>query len=111
MNKSPLAYVAISQASVKPHAMDPTTDYENVVQEMTSRAPHDQYVYGEDNKTLWQILHDELKEHPSYTSIKSFAHTQNGRAAYLALTLHNLGEYRNYTVLEEAEDNLKNVSI
>ena len=41
--------------------------------------------------------------------IRSFDRTQNGRAAYLALTLHNLVEYRNHTVLEEAEDNLNNV--
>ena len=53
MNKSPLTYVAISQVEVKPHAMDPATDYENVDQEMTSRASHDQYVYSADNKTLW----------------------------------------------------------
>ena len=31
-NKCPLAYVAIYQVAVKPHAMDPATDYENVDQ-------------------------------------------------------------------------------
>ena len=36
VNKCPLAYVAIYQVAVKPHAMDPATDYENVDQEMTS---------------------------------------------------------------------------
>ena len=76
---------------------------------MTSRAPHDQYVYGAYNKNLWHILHDVLKDQPSYTSIRSLACTQNGRAEYLALTLHNLGEYQNHTVLEEAEDNLNDV--
>ena len=76
---------------------------------MTSRAPHDQFVYGANNKTLWQILHDALKYHPSYPSIRYFTRTQNGRAAYLTLALHNLREYRNHTVLEEAEDNLNNV--
>ena len=76
---------------------------------MTSIAPQDQYLYGADNKTLWHILYDALKKHPSYTSIRSFSRTQNGRAEYLALTLHNLGEYRNHTVLEEAEDNLNNI--
>ena len=75
---------------------------------MTSRAPHDQYVYGADNKTLWHILHDALKDHPSYTSIISFGHTQNGRASYIALALHDLGESRNCTVLKEAEYNLNN---
>ena len=76
---------------------------------MTSQAPHEQYVYGADNGTLWHILHDSLKDHPSYTSIQSFAHNQNGQAAYIALTLRNLVESRNHTVLEEAEDNLNNV--
>ena len=49
---TPLVYVAIYQAEVKPHAMDPAIDDENVYQEITSRAPHDQYVYDADNKTL-----------------------------------------------------------
>ena len=107
-NNPPLAHVTRSQAVVKPHATDTATDYENVDQEMTSRAPYDQYVYSADNKTLWYILHDALKDHPSYTSIRSFRHTQNVSTAYLALALHNLGEYRNHTVLKEAEDDLNN---
>ena len=92
MNKFPLAYVARPQVAVKPHAMDPATNDENVDQEMTSQALHEQYVFGANNKTLWHILHDVLQDHPSYTSIRFLARTQNGRAAYIALTLHNLGE-------------------
>ena len=76
VNKCPLAYVARYQVAVKPHAMDPATDDENVDQEMTSRAPHDHYVYGADNKNLWHILNDALKDHPSYTPIRSFTRTQ-----------------------------------
>ena len=64
MNKSPLAYVAISKVAVKQHATDPATNDENVDKEMTSQSPHDQYVYGEYTKTLWHILHDALKDHP-----------------------------------------------
>ena len=51
VNKSPLAYVARSQVAGYPHAMDPAIDYEIFNQEMTSRAPHDQYTYGAENKT------------------------------------------------------------
>ena len=40
-NNPPLAYVERSQVAVKPHAMDPADDYEDVDQEMTARAPHD----------------------------------------------------------------------
>ena len=76
---------------------------------MTSQAPHDQFVYGADNKTLWHILNDALKSHPSYTSSRYFAHTHNGRAAYIALTLHNLGESQNHTVLKEVEEKLNNI--
>ena len=91
VHKCPLAYVARAQVAGKPHAKDPATDYGNVDQEMTSLAPYDQYVYSADNKTLWHILNYSLKDHPSYTSIRSFARTQNGRTEYLALTLYNLG--------------------
>ena len=90
VNTFPLAYLARSQVAVKPRATDPDTEYENVDQEMTLQAPHYQYVYVADNKTLWRIINDALKDHPSYTSIRSFARTQNGQAAYLALALHNL---------------------
>ena len=109
MNKSPIAYVAREQVAVKPHAADPAAEYENVDQDMTSQAPHDQYVYGLDNNTIWLVIHDALKDHPYYTSIRSFARTQNVWAAYLSLTIHNLGEYRNHMIFEEAEDNLNNV--
>ena len=51
VNKFPLAYVAMSHVAVKPHAMNPTIDDEIVNKKMTSLAPHDQYVYGVDNKT------------------------------------------------------------
>ena len=76
---------------------------------MTSPAPYNQYLYGADNKTLWHILHDALKDHPLYISIRSFTRMQNGGAAYLALVIHNLGEYRNHTVFKEAEEKLNNV--
>ena len=92
VNKRPLVYVARAQVAVKLHAIYPANYYENVDKEMTSRAPHDQCVYGADNKTLWHILHNSLKDHPSHTSIRSFSCTQNGRAEYLTLALHNLGE-------------------
>ena len=64
VNKCPLGYVARSQVAVKPHAMNPAINYENFDQKMTSRAPHDQYIYGADNKTLWHILLYALKDHP-----------------------------------------------
>ena len=97
VNKCPLSYVARTQISVKPHATDPDTDYEEVDQEMTPQSPHDQCIYCAENKTLWHILHDALKYHSSYTSIRSFARTHNGRSEYLFLVLHNLGESLNYT--------------
>ena len=109
VNKFPLAYVAKAQVAVKPHATDPATDYENVDQEMTSQSPHNQYVHCADKNILWHNLHDGLKDHPLYISIRSFVSTHNVRAAYLALTLHNLGKPRNHTVLEEVEGNLNNV--
>ena len=55
VNKWTLAYVARAHEVVKPYAMDTTNEYENVDQEMTSRAPHDQYLYCAYNKTLWHI--------------------------------------------------------
>ena len=64
VNKCPLSYVARTQISVKPHATDPDTNYEKVDQEMTPQAPHVQCIYCAENKTLWYILHDAIKDHP-----------------------------------------------
>ena len=50
-----IANVERAKVLVKPHAEDPDTAYENIDQEMTSRAPHDQYLYCAYNKTLWHI--------------------------------------------------------
>ncbi len=61
--------------AVSPHADDHSTGYENIDIEIISRAPHDKYVYGADSRSLWHVLHDALKDHPSYTSIRSFART------------------------------------
>ena len=55
VNKCPLADVVGYKVAVKPYAIDPAIDDENVNKEMTSREPHDQYVYGAENKTLWHI--------------------------------------------------------
>ena len=72
VNKFLLVYIARFQVVVKPHSIDPATKYENVDQEITSRASHDQYLYVADNKTLWHILHHALKYHSSYTPIRYF---------------------------------------
>ena len=89
VNKCPLGYVKRDLVVVTAHEDDPSTGYANIDEEMTARAPRNQFVYGVDNRALWYILHVVLKDHPSYTSIRSFARTQNGREAYLALILHN----------------------
>ena len=110
VNKTPLAYVKRESVAVLGHADDPSTGYANVDEEMIARAPHDLYVFGADSKSLWHVLHDSLKDHPAYTSIRAFSRTQDGRGAHMSLVLHNLGESRNSSVLEEAEDNLNNVT-
>ena len=72
VNKCPLAYVARSQVEVKAHAMDPAIDYENVDQEMTSRAPHYQYVYGTDNKTRVNMEQNVKKIAPYWLFLREY---------------------------------------
>ena len=52
VNQVPLAYVTRVDVAVRPHTDDPTADYPNIDSEMTARAPHDQYVYVTNNRTL-----------------------------------------------------------
>ena len=64
VNKCPLGYVKRDIVAVPEHADDPSIGYANMDEEMTARAPHDQYVYSADNRALWHILHVALKDHP-----------------------------------------------
>ena len=52
VNKCPLGYVKRDIIVVTAHVYDPTIGYANINKEMTTRAPHDQYVYGVDNRAL-----------------------------------------------------------
>ena len=61
VNKCPLSYVKRNLVAVTVHANDPSIGYANIDEGMTAHAPHDQYVYGADNKALWHILHVALK--------------------------------------------------
>ena len=61
---------------------------------MTQLCPDGTQTYGQDNRSVWQILHNTLKDHHSYTSIRRFARSQNNRAAYFALKQNHFGPNR-----------------
>ena len=67
--------------NILPDARDDATNYTTVIDEMIARCPHGTYEYQQDNATLWHILYDALKDHPSYTTIRRHSRTTNGRDA------------------------------
>jgi hypothetical protein len=59
---------------------------------MIMRARHEGTPYQQDNKLVWAMLRAVFHGGPGWNWISSFARTTDGRAAYLAVKLHYLGE-------------------
>jgi hypothetical protein len=93
----PLAYVVRKEEEVQPHIQDPLANYPIIQDEMIGRAPHKDIdgdrtlLFNTDNKKVWTIIHELVRNHKCYTYIKGFARARDGRAAFLALRDHYLG--------------------
>jgi hypothetical protein len=95
MAKAPLAYVVRDLVNVPPHAHDPSTEYATVQEEMVARMPHTHNLYREDNIAVWDIIHNSIHDSEAFSWVKRCERRRDGRAAYLALTAHYLGDAKN----------------
>ena len=57
---------------VLPCAENPSGHYTTMDLEMVHKIPHTHNLYEFDSKTVYNILHKTLVNHPSYTSMRSF---------------------------------------
>jgi hypothetical protein len=60
--------------------------------EMIQRACHTGNAFQQDNRLVWTMLRTVFHGGPGWNWILSFSRTSNGRAAYLAVKSHYLGE-------------------
>ena len=84
--------------------------HESLVEELISYAEHSGPAFKTDNATVYRILQDSLAGTQYISSIKPFQGRRNGRGAYEALILHNLGNSKWEKVVEVAETYVNNRS-
>ena len=104
----PLAYVTRLQVEVLPEEDDNAT--ENWDQELIRRTSHNPTVNGtyvQDNQTVFQILFTICHEGASFTWIRKFQRTSDGRGAYFAFKSHYLGKSFQETITAKAEKRLE----
>ena len=113
VTKIPLAYVL--RADEAPTA-DPATGWPTMQDEMIGRAPIRNatggyaQTYLTDRETVWNKIADLTRTLPCWTYVKPAQRTRDGRAAFLALKNHFLGENVIDTFASSAEAKLANLT-
>jgi hypothetical protein len=101
---STLDYVIRQEVEVKPHASDPSENYDIVDLEMTARAPNTGRTFQDDKQKVWDILSNMCAKHPCWVYIKPAQKGNNGRLAYELLFDHYLGP-KNVGNMDNAAEN------
>ena len=106
VRKIPLSYTIRQTTNVETDAEDPSTNYTEIHSEMIARADHSHPSFNNDNALVWSLIHECLKETPYYISIRSFARSRDGRRAFNALCMHNLGSSKWELIIQKAEHSM-----
>jgi hypothetical protein len=69
---------------------DPGLFRPTIDMELVRRARHDDDVFVENNKKVWQMIRAVTHKTDAWSVVKTFARTENGRGAYFAL----VGQYK-----------------
>ena len=86
----PLAY--ITRDTVTLPAVDLGFGQPSYYDKMIDRAPHTVVSYQHDKVTVWNVIRHVTHGGPAWNWVSSFSRTFDGRAAYLALKSHYLGD-------------------
>lgn len=86
----PLAYVTRENAALP--AVDPGFGLPTFAEEMISRAPLHGVSYQRDNTVVWNVIRHVTHGGPAWNWVSSHQRACDGRAAYMALKVHYLGE-------------------
>ena len=111
----PLAYIICEKLEVPPEAEDPldNTSYYgksgSLIQELVERVPHSGPIYRADNNRVFMKISEAVKGTSCESTVKAFARTKDGRAAYLALISNHAGEVKYRALLKSSMHYLQNV--
>jgi hypothetical protein len=70
--------------------------------------PHTHMAYQEDNIAVWDIICTSIHATEALSWIKRCERRRNGRAAYIALTSHYLGDAKNEALRNAADNKILN---
>ena len=89
----PLAAYVRENPDVQPETTDPNGfGTPTILAEMIRRASHQGPTATTDMVAVWEVIWHITHDGPGWGWVMSFARTRNGRAAYLALKTHYLGD-------------------
>ena len=75
----------------------------SMMEELVLYAAHAGASYKADNATVFRLIQNAVADTSHISSIKPYQRTRDGRKAYEALVLHNMGNSKWEKVVEEAE--------
>ena len=90
-NATPLAILPQQNDNTHPDMTTAEKYGGRIMDELIDYAPHTGAAYAEDNATVFHILQDMVTGTSFESSLKGFQQVRDGRAAYQALLVHNLG--------------------
>ena len=99
MIRAPEVVTLVSAASPDPAYGETDLQYATHTAELIARAPFFlnalaapvTETYNLDNGSVWELISSIFKTHASWTIVRPYQKTRDGRNAYLALYAHHLG--------------------
>ena len=98
----------VLNTSVNPHVLLPYGSSGSVLDEMIKRLTHNHPLFKTDNNTVFSMLEEATRGTVFATTVKSFARTKDGRAAWLAMLSSHCGKDKWESLQKERMDFLMN---
>ena len=117
VTKIPLAYVV--REVIVPPAVDPAGGYATKQAELIARAPINvagvvppvnDPTFDSDNAKVWELISNITRDHECWSYVRPAQRKRDGRAAFLGLKNHYLGEHNVDNMSSKAERKLRNVA-
>ena len=89
---APLAYIVREIVALPDPANDPGFDAMSYDDQLIRRSRHSGNAYHVDNHAVWSLLYRVFHDSPGWNWISAHSRTRDGRAAYLSMKTHYLGE-------------------
>jgi hypothetical protein len=103
---TPLVYV-IRENSELP-AQDPGYGQPTLEQELITRTPHSGTLFVRDNRAVWRIIRNTVKDGPGWDWIKRLEAQEDGRSAYFQIRDHFVGASYSESILDDANNRILN---